>query len=277
MDETDREAFVRILHRVCRLYTVEVVAYQVLSNHFHLLVHAPEALPSEEEACQRFARFHKGKRRLLPGSPAVERWRHRMRDVSWFMRHLQHLYTCWYNRTRPIRRRGSLWAGRFKNTVLEDGEALQACWLYIECNPLRAKMVTDPADYRFGSCGAWAQRGRHPFESAVRTRLIPALPQPSRGISLSGLRGILREEVGRLTTEDRNGKTDSAAAPAAFSLGAGRRMRYWVDGLVIGSEIFVRDVMSRVRPMDIVTRHRLARSTDGPPLCCWRRLRVAVN
>jgi len=278
MDEADREAFVRILHRVCRLYTVEVVAYQVLSNHFHLLLHAPMEVPSEEETCRRFARYHRGKRCLLPGSPAVERWRHRLRDVSWFMRHAQHLYTCWYNRTRAIPRRGSLWAGRFKNTVLEDGEALRACWLYIECNPLRAKMVDDPADYRFGSCGVWAQRGRHPFESAVRTRLLPALPASSRGMSLSGLRAILREEVGRLTTEARDRKPASGAAPApvAFSLGAGRRMRYWVDGLVIGSEIFVRDVMGRVRPVEAVARHRMARSADGP-ICCWRRLHVAVH
>jgi hypothetical protein len=34
------------------------------------------------------------------------------------MRHLQHLFTAWYNRTRPLRRRGSLWADRFKHTIL---------------------------------------------------------------------------------------------------------------------------------------------------------------
>ena len=48
--------------------------------------------------------------------------------------HFQHLCTAWYNRTRPERRRGPLWAGRFKNTVLESGLAVWACWAYVERN-----------------------------------------------------------------------------------------------------------------------------------------------
>ena len=92
------------------------------------------------------------------------------------MRHLQHLYSAWYNRSRPIRRRGPLWAGRFKNTVLEDGAALWACWTYIERNPVRAGMVEDAADYRFCSYGRWRQSGRHPFAAALEAHLIPSLP-----------------------------------------------------------------------------------------------------
>ena len=34
-------------------------------------------------------------------------------------------------RTRPCRRRGSLWASRFKNVVLESGLAVWDCWKYI--------------------------------------------------------------------------------------------------------------------------------------------------
>ena len=48
--------------------------------------------------------------------------------------------------------------------------------------------------------------------------------------------------------------------PVTFTLSARRRVRHWVDGLVIGSEIFVRDVMSRVRPKATVAKHRLARA-----------------
>ncbi len=92
------------------------------------------------------------------------------------MRHLQHLYSAWYNRSRPIRRRGPLWAGRFKNTVLEDGAALWACWTYIERNPVRAGMVEDAADYRFCSYGRGRQSGRHPFAAALEAHLIPSLP-----------------------------------------------------------------------------------------------------
>jgi hypothetical protein len=54
-----------------------------------------------------------------------------------------------------------------------------------------------------------------------------------------------------------------------------------VDGLVIGSEIFVRETMRRVRTEAEVARHRLATADaaefDAAPVCCWRRLRVQRN
>jgi REP element-mobilizing transposase RayT len=116
--EAEKEQFVRILRRVARFYTVRIVAYQVMSNHFHILLQSPEEQPSEEETIRRFKAFHRGKRILMPGSKLCGEWQGRLRDVSWCMRHLQHLFTAWFNRSRPVRRRGPLWAGRFKNTVL---------------------------------------------------------------------------------------------------------------------------------------------------------------
>ena len=284
--DADKEQFVRILLRVARFYTVRVVAYQVMSNHWHLLLQAPAALPSEEDTIRRFATFHGGRRHLLPGSKLCVQWQARLRDVSWCMRHLQHLYTAWYNRTRPVRRRGTIWAGRFKNTVLDTGTALWACWTYIERNPVRAGMVKDPADYRFCSYGVWAQTGRHPLAVGVMEALSPALPDRLKGLGMKELRAELREEFSRLAAEDRGElaaqtKADSAlttVAPA-FTLSARRRVRHWVDGWVIGSELFVRETMRRVRTAEEVERHRMAHSASGraggEPICCWRRLRVA--
>jgi hypothetical protein len=55
-----------------------------------------------------------------------------------------------------------------------------------------------------------------------------------------------------------------------------RRVRYWVDGLVIGSELFVRTVMSRYRTAEKLNRHRIALMENAArvPLCSWRRLRL---
>ncbi len=92
-DEADKEQFIRILHRVAALYTVRVVAYQVMSNHFHLLLQAPAEPPSEEETIRRYEDFHHGKRTLRVGSRSCREWQARLRDVSWCMRHLQHLYS----------------------------------------------------------------------------------------------------------------------------------------------------------------------------------------
>ena len=39
--DADKEQFIRILKRVSLLYTVKVVSFEVMSNHFHLLIQAP--------------------------------------------------------------------------------------------------------------------------------------------------------------------------------------------------------------------------------------------
>ena len=44
---------------------------------------------------------------------------------------------------------GHIWQGRFKSPVIQDDLHLLVVLRYIEANPLRAKMVTDPAEYRW--------------------------------------------------------------------------------------------------------------------------------
>lgn len=267
--EADKEQFVRILKRVSRLYTVRVISYQVMSNHFHLLLHAPAQPPDPEETCRRFKRFHYGKRILHPESPACRAWQARCRDVSWFMRHLQHLYTAWYNRSQPVRRRGSLWADRFKNTILEDGTAVWACWNYIENNPVRAGMVEDAADYRFCSYGAWCQRGWHPYTGNLIEVALPLMCARFGWVTLDDIRRrmaeVLAEKAGREQSQ------------RGFSLTVRRRVRHWTNGLVIGSELFVRDLMRRYRAEDEVARHRLARSGDSDALFAWRRVQTVAS
>lgn len=288
LSDADKEQFVRILRRVAGFYAVRIVAYQVMSNHFHLLLQAPQEAPSAEETVRRFEVFHQGKRTLRADSLQCEAWRQRLRDVSWCLRHLQHLYTAWYNRTRSVRRRGPLWAGRFKNTVLESGTALWACWAYIERNPARAGMVADPGDYRFSSYGVWAQTGRHPFADAFRQYLKPCLPLPYAEATDKAILGALRGEFARLAaeearrgTEERKAVITETGKDPSFTLRARRRVRHWVDGLVIGSELFVRETLRQVRGEAEVARHRLARTVseegEAPPVYCWRRLRMAQN
>lgn len=61
---------------------------------------------------------------------------------------------------------------------------------------------------------------------------------------------------------------------AGFSQTLQRRVRYWTDGLIIGSALFIRSVMAQHHPAP--ERHRLAPSTsDGTPITAWRRLRFA--
>ena len=66
-----------------------------------------------------------------------------------------------------------------------------------------------------------------------------------------------------------------------FTTRLDRRVRYWVDGLVIGSETFVRETMIRARGKAALKNRRLTRAlTDSgrpTPLCSFKQLRVLLE
>ena len=128
----EKEQFQRRLKQLNKFYVIDVLASQVMGNHYHILFHIPSEIPSNEEAAARYFRFYDGKRKIDPDSPECDLLAAKLRDVSEFIRELQQPFTRWFNRTRPVRRHGSLWGGRFKNTILENGLAVWDCWKYIK-------------------------------------------------------------------------------------------------------------------------------------------------
>ena len=64
-------------------------------------------------------------------------------------------YVQYVNRTYG--RSGTLWEGRFRSCLVQSESYVLACYRYIEMNPVRAKMVTHPAEYRWSSYRANAQ------------------------------------------------------------------------------------------------------------------------
>lgn len=54
-------------------------------------------------------------------------------------------------------RTGTLWEGRFKACPVDTDSYLLRCHRYIELNPVRAAMVSEPADYRWSSYAANAR------------------------------------------------------------------------------------------------------------------------
>ena len=51
------------------------------------------------------------------------------------------------------KRSGSLWEGRYKSSPIQSNRYLLSCCRYVELNPVRAKMVEFPWEYRWSSCG----------------------------------------------------------------------------------------------------------------------------
>lgn len=52
------------------------------------------------------------------------------------------------------RRSGTLWDGRYKSSPISTNDYLMACCRYVELNPVRAGLVTQPEDYRWSSYSA---------------------------------------------------------------------------------------------------------------------------
>jgi REP element-mobilizing transposase RayT len=208
------------------------------------------------------------------------RYAYRMHDLSEFMKGWLQRFTQWFNRTH--KRTGGLWEDKFKSVIVEDGCAAKTMAAYIDLNPVRAGMAKDPAEYRWSSYGEAMGGGAKGNGKKARAGLVRAL-RAHRGcgadathwsgdveleyrmILLEAGRELVEEriakggamETGRL----RNGMTREHAERERRAVGQAargdvdmmvaklvrRRVRYFVDGVVIGSRGFVDEVFSGCR------------------------------
>jgi len=159
---TEADRFVQLMRRLEAFGGVRVLTYTVMSNHFHLLCEVPEPKAlSELELLERIeAGYGPARRQALEqeverlrqepdGAGQIQRllepYRRRMYDISIFIKELKGRFAQGYNRRHG--RYEVLWAERFKSVLLQGGEALAAVAAYIELNPVRAGLCTDPKDY----------------------------------------------------------------------------------------------------------------------------------
>lgn len=119
-DEKDHLRFLDTLGRMVERFKLEVHAYVLMKNHFHLLIHTKEANLS--------------------------------RAIQW----LEVSYSVWFNRRHQ--RSGHLFQGRFKSFLIENDRYFTAMCLYIHGNPLRAGIVGRLSEYRWSSYGAYADK-----------------------------------------------------------------------------------------------------------------------
>ncbi len=148
------------------IFAIDVLAYAVMANHFHLVVAThPErcATWSAEEVAQRWAALFPRRDaacNLLPADPAtiarrvadpdwVAMHRERLGSISWFMKVMKERLARRANREDGCT--GSFWQGRFTSVALLGQAAVIACMAYVDLNPIRAKVAETPETSRLTS------------------------------------------------------------------------------------------------------------------------------
>jgi len=112
--ESDMAAYLNWLKEYAKKYEVGIHAWVLMTNHVHIL-----CTPNQELA------------------------------VSKMMQSLGRQYVRYFNYTYG--RSGTLWEGRFKACLIESERYLLEVYRYIELNPVRACMVTEPSEYQWSS------------------------------------------------------------------------------------------------------------------------------
>jgi putative transposase len=151
----DYGSYLVALREATLKYGVDVHAYCLMTNHVHLLM-----TPLERGA------------------------------ISATMQSLGRQYVRLIN--GRYRRTGTLWEGRFKACVVDSGEYLLSCYRYIELNPVRARVVLDPGDYRWSSyrCNAEGQ-----FDPAVAPHAEYLRLAAEEGARQQAYRALFAEEL----------------------------------------------------------------------------------
>ena len=188
-----RRAWVRDrLRELTGLFSIEVQAYAVLSNHLHLVVRtAPERVRgwTDEVVARRWMVLFPGKRgkvgevpsesgvkALCKDSRRLECIRNRLVDLSWFMRCLNESIARRANHEDDCT--GRFWEGRFKCQKLDDEGAALACMAYVDLNPVRAGIAPTPEESDFTSAQdrVAACRARRQLACAPRNPTPAAAP-----------------------------------------------------------------------------------------------------
>jgi putative transposase len=110
----DYEFYLTALGDSCRKEQVDVHSYTLMTNHVHLIV-----------------------------TP------HKVGGLSVAMQDIGRLYVLYFN--RKYKRTGSLYDGRFKSFIIDTESYWFTCMRYVELNPVRAGMVSQPHQYRWSS------------------------------------------------------------------------------------------------------------------------------
>jgi len=156
--EADYLRYLQELNELALRRSCAVHAYVLMTNHVHLLL-TPSAVGQVASIMQALGRR--------------------------YVRYINDRY----------HRTGTLWEGRYKACPVDRECHLLHCYRYIELNPVRARMVGDPGEYRWSSYGANAR--------GLPDRLVTPHPNfQALGTDPESRRAAYRELVKQAISDD---------------------------------------------------------------------------
>ena len=225
-----RQWVVDRMEHLVKAFAIDVAAYAIMSNHYHMVLRVDTERAArwswqEVVECwhqvyggnmlsQRFLRgeaLSTAERRLL--QQFAETWRHRLSDISWFMAALNEHIARRANVEDEVT--GKYWEARFKSQALLDEQAILACSVYCDLNPIRALMADTPENSDYTSIQkriAAAKEGNIP--SSLLRFQGPEVKHQKAGLPCALKDYIeLVESIGRIVRNDKRGAIAASQSP----------------------------------------------------------------
>ena len=209
------------------IYCIDVCAYAVMSNHYHLVVHVNREKAqhlSDHEVIERWGKIHSlhpltvrylsgelmTKSEKRAAQKLVNQWRECLYSLSWMMKDLNMDIAKQANVEDGCT--GHFWEGRFKSQALLDEQALLAAMTYVDLNPVRAKIAPTPEmsnhtsiKYRLDSMALHQAKPNELFPFSGNEH-----QEKNQGIPFNFNEYLeLLDCVGRQHRDDERGKIDS--------------------------------------------------------------------
>lgn len=270
LGENERTRLLGIIKRSTCFCAIDLLAYSIMSNHFHLEVHVPDPRPMDEhEILWRFSAW-KGKaaaQQLYAHWDELRRQNDfctianeqntlvsKMFDLSKYMQLLKEWYSTDFNERTG--HSGTLWEGIFKSVILEPGAL--ACGnvaAYIDLNAHRAGMCDDPARYEWCS-----------FHEACTAESSAASRQHYMAIyGCDNWETAKSMHIDRMQHLEliRKAKERKYKATGEMEASDHYRMRAFTDGVVLGSKAFINSIFGSNRSLFPASRKEGAKKVPG--------------
>jgi hypothetical protein len=221
------------IEELAQVFAMGVGGFSVMDNHLHLLLRLdPDVAASwsDDDVVRRWGRLFPPRdksrqplpisddwvRGKLKDSSWVARARERLQSIGWFMKCLKEPLSRLANREDKCR--GAFFQGRYKSVAILDEEALLAVGVYIDLNPVAAKVAKVPETSEYTSI---KQRVDH-----IKADDATAQLEAAKDGSVAGSRaaGGLEEDLWLCPIEDRR-RIDSSHEGMFEGLSIGNYLR----------------------------------------------------